>query len=167
MRKCSKCGRILDESRFNKVSSNGTSLRSWCKDCVREYQKSYMTKKKLIESERNISLAITNNKVDDIFNVANLKDIPLKVRRSLKIPKKLVSANDKNNDTFKTKIKISNVLRRIKGEVHCSQIQVAYYRMHGELIKMRQLTLFLSRMKKYDNRIENPRKGYYSYKREE
>lgn len=166
MRKCTKCGRLLDESNFNRVSSKGPELRCWCKDCVREYQKAYIAKKKLSESERTISLAITNNKIDDIFSVTNLKDIPLKIRRTLKIPKKLLSANDKP-DSFKMKSNIDKVLRRTQGVVHCSQIQVAYYRMHGEMIKMRQLTILLNNMKKNNKRIENPHKGYYSYRREE
>lgn len=167
MRKCTKCGRFLDESNFNKLTSNGTALRSWCKDCVREYQQKYKAKKKLDDSEKSISLAITNNKTNDIFSVTNLKDIPLKVRKSLKIPKKLLSANDKDNDIFKKKSNINNVLRRVNGVVHCSQIQVAYYRMFGELISMKQLTILLNRMKRVDNKIENPHRGYYSYKREE
>lgn len=166
MRKCTKCGRLLDDSNFHRVSSKSNTLRCWCKDCVREYQRDYMKRKEILESEKSISLAITNNKIDDIFNVTNLKDIPLKVRRTIKIPKKLLLGNESDN-IFNMKSKILNVLRRTKGLVHCSQIQVAYYRMHGELIKMRQLTILLNRMKKCDNRIENPHKGYYSYKREE
>ncbi len=164
MKKCTKCGRVLDESHFSKQARGKNHLRPWCKDCCNEYAKEYTRKKKIAMGERNISRVITNNMVDDIFNVKNLKDIPTKIKKSLKLPKKLLEDNISNH-TIRSNI--TNVLRRSQSVVHISQIQVAYYRMFGELIKSRALSLHLNHMKKKDSNLMNVSKGYYSYKREE
>lgn len=37
MKKCSKCGRLLDETMFNKNRTSKDGLQSWCKDCKAEY----------------------------------------------------------------------------------------------------------------------------------
>jgi hypothetical protein len=39
MKTCSKCNEELDESAFNKEANGKYALRSWCKECVYEYQR--------------------------------------------------------------------------------------------------------------------------------
>ena len=164
MRKCTKCGRLLDESNFNKVSSKGPELRCWCKDCVREYQKSYMERKKLIDMEKNISLSITNNKVDDIFDIKNLKDIPLNVRKKLHIPQILLKPQVIDSNLI-IRNNLVNVLRRLQNrKVHLSQIAVAYYRMHKELLSTRKISIQLYILRKQDPNLIMVNKGWYEYK---
>lgn len=47
MKKCCKCGRLLDESMFNKNRVSKDGLQSWCKDCKAEYAISHRQKKQL------------------------------------------------------------------------------------------------------------------------
>lgn len=164
MKKCSHCGRVLDESHFSHYSRAKDGLRSWCRDCCNAYAKQYALRQKRTESEKHIAKTITNNKVDNIFCVNNIKDIPLNIRKQLKFPKKLIE--DKTS-SFTIKSRLSNVLRRSQDTVHCSQIQVAYYRMYNEFIKSRPLTIHLNNMKRNDPNILNPMKGYYAYKQGE
>ena len=166
MKKCSKCGQILDESCFSVIGKNNPNLRSWCKRCSADYTKAYTERKKLEQSEKYISNVITKNAVDNIFDIRNIKDIPNKIKKTLKLPKKLIG-EDANSNNFIIRSNISNVLRRSNGAVHLSQIQVAYYRMYGELIKSRSLSIQLSVLKKHDNKLTNPMKGYYLYNKGE
>jgi hypothetical protein len=37
MKKCSKCGKVKDESKFYKKARNKDGLSYWCRDCESEY----------------------------------------------------------------------------------------------------------------------------------
>ena len=39
MKRCSKCKKWKDKSKFGKDSKNKDGLRYWCKDCVRAYMR--------------------------------------------------------------------------------------------------------------------------------
>ncbi|MFC1739712.1 hypothetical protein ACFL1G_11810 [Planctomycetota bacterium] len=41
MKRCSKCKKLKDESKFSKNRSRKDGLRYWCKKCNREYGRNY------------------------------------------------------------------------------------------------------------------------------
>lgn len=43
-KKCSKCGRELPLTEFNRRAASPDGLQHWCKDCVRESQKGNTTR---------------------------------------------------------------------------------------------------------------------------
>ena len=158
---CSRCKKELPLDNFGNYKYTKDGKRPWCKKCCNEYAHEQTKKKKLLESEKVISKTITKGKVDDIFDVRNLQDIPNNIRKQLKIPRNLLTEKDEPNIL---RNQIGNMLRRLVGrEVHISQLTVAYFRMYGTLITNRVMSLQLTIIGKRDNNLIHNRKGWYKY----
>lgn len=158
---CSRCKNELPLDDFSNYKLSKDGKRPWCKKCCNEYAKEQAKKKKLIESEKSISKSITKGKIDDIFDVKNLQDIPTAVRKQFKIPKNLLTEKDDPNIL---RNQIVNMLRRLVGrEVHIAQLSVAYFRMYNSFISNRNLSLQLTIIGKRDNNLIHNRKGWYKY----
>lgn len=163
-KRCSHCRRVLPLENFGKKRSTKDGLNPWCKDCTREYSKKYQTKIQNQQTIKAFSNTITNGKVDDIFDVSKLDDIPRDIRNKLQIPKYILKPELSRDKHFVLRANLMNVLRRLSGrEVHISQITVAFYRMYHQILTNRELSIQLIYIKKRDKNLIQTKKGYYKY----
>lgn len=163
-KRCSHCKQVQPIENFGKKRSTKDGLNPWCKECTREYSKRYQTKIQDEQIIKSISHSITNGKVDDIFDVSKLDDIPRDIRNKLQIPKYILKPNSVRDKHFVLRANLMNVLRRLGGrEVHISQITVAFYRMHHQILTNRELSIQLMYIKRRDKNLIQTRKGYYKY----
>lgn len=50
-KKCTRCGRVLPISEFNKRAKSPDGLQAYCRECKREiYQESHLSKEKLLSN---------------------------------------------------------------------------------------------------------------------
>lgn len=158
---CSRCKKELPLDNFGRYKYAKDGKKPWCKKCCSEYTKEQTKKKKLLESEKLISKTITKGKVEDIFDVKNLHDIPNNIRKQIKIPRNLLTEKDDPNIL---RNQIVNMLRRLVGrEVHISQLSVAYFRMYNNFISNRVMSLQLTIIGKRDNNLIHNKRGWYRY----
>ena len=93
MKKCSKCGRELPKSEFNKNKNMKDGWQSWCKECVAERKRKYReaNREKVAESDRKYreanreKVAERNRK----YNEANREKVAEHHRKYYKCMKKL------------------------------------------------------------------------------
>ena len=158
---CSKCKKELPIDSFSNYKFSKDGRRPWCKKCCNEYAKEQAKKKKLMNAEKSISKAITKGKIDDIFDVKNLFDIPNNIKKQLRIPKNLLLNRE---DTNVVRNQITTMLRRLVGrEVHISQLSVAYFRMFNTFISNKTLSIQLRVIGTRDKNLIHSRKGWYRY----
>ena len=72
MKKCTKCGDEKENICFTKSIKNSDGLRSWCKDCVKSYNKKYVSE--------NLDLFREYSKKYRLENPEKIKDRQTKYR---------------------------------------------------------------------------------------
>ena len=60
---CTRCGKELSLDSFSPVQKDGTKLRAMCKDCVKEYQREYSLKRKVINKKTPTAMGDNYRKV--------------------------------------------------------------------------------------------------------